>query len=345
MAMPIAMLLSSTTTFAQRSLEDLRASLEKEGFKKVRTSTIEGLKCEHYEDLREDGDVRVFYRENGDYFLCAEDEAGMNREPDLKCPSRLYLITHLSGVKETNRCFEFPDGNIIFYGNSKILWKSFKNQLYLKNAVDNSYFGWYQAVVLKNRISYTEDIRPDENSLLYLKGNTQKYPISSVPPICTQYYGQKGYILGYVMDDRLYQFNENGKMLPIAQKNGDYWMYANSSDTIVSVNVLKIGREGGPEEAEVIYKNGDKLKLNNRSIVSGKIHRNGGVLKIMNNGMKTVLTLPNGSIFDGDFEGSEKGNGGEETTILKYETLIPRDGTLQTSDGNIVQIMGGKISK
>ena len=119
-------------------IKDFNKFSPSHGFNLIKTNTIGGLKCEHYEVNGEK--LRVFYNSKGDYILGKEDIDGFDVEPETM---KDFLISnggsfriHLEdGVLEANNNLEITkllstNGNVLFCSLGTTIdfsWQDFKS--------------------------------------------------------------------------------------------------------------------------------------------------------------------------------------------------------------------------
>lgn len=122
------------------------------------------------------------------------------------------------------------------------------------------------------------------------------------------------------MGDRGYVITRTGWPIAFCQKVGNKYYYANSTDTIVSV-----------QNDVIRYSNGDEITMSeinhdtHEIELLGSIHRNGGVLttKKVNGKTRIRLTMPNGDFYTGNFK--EFTSSGWEVQYFPYNALQHRE--------------------
>lgn len=290
--------------------------LENEGYTLTRTSTIDGIKCDHYE--KGDSKLRVFRKSNGDYVVDFEDEFGFDRVPQGKNDELhllnedwlAYSVTSSEGFKIYHNAgvsmMEYPTGiRRSLKSVCRLHWQKFKQDVLNMDKIRSSGF-------------YETDSISDYPVHILLPGDSEKYKMYD-------YEGERTLFRNdgfYQIKDFVYELDEYGNLHRRAQKCGDYFYYVNSSDSIVDVQITSI--DDRYYRFDIKYANGDNLSINKvnankgeiikAKIVSGssgtdlygpyggegnmtgKIHRNGGLLEIKGEYNKDlIMTNPDGS--------------------------------------------------
>ncbi len=300
--------------------------LDRLGFKKESTSTINGLKCDHYvhDEL---GKRRIFWKDNGDYMVFDEDPDGMNRAPKQTTKSSYeYRITMPSGIVVTDHSIDFLNGYRIVYESKVSLYYPFSE---FEKDVPNreplsSHFARYSI---------------NNNSCLILPDSIEKYyPIYVADDdrlvkewgIWAPYNSENtAYIL---IGDRFYYLEKekgNLKLLHAGLLFENRFIWACETDTV-------IGLKEKEYQYEISYKNGDKVSGSGKSIRAATLHRKIGVVSINPESGKTVIRYADGRIFSGDLKYDFN------FVSLHDDDLIPWKGDLQLADGTITVLNEGK---
>lgn len=307
---------------------------EKCGYTLIRSSNIEGIKCDHYLE-----NVRTFRLPNGDFVSFKEGEAGYeDKKPfstslgsvgDWKFTKSNGAICSFDSQKNLVTV-TYPNGTIVKCLNpyhSRMTWD--------KIGVDrtSSLYGPYldRYLVSSSSSEHITMILPDHKEPLRFVAN--------------------GNIHGFFDGYRLYNANDDGLVYPTHIVMNGYAVTANANDSILSISPDGIIR----------YANGDAIKIalnevQYMDIESGTIHRNGGVLTVKEANGRSVklLTFPNGDKYVGEFKMHEAGASTDcfykinSRTIyheLSYPELIPWNGTLIKADGKSIQYINGKTEQ
>ena len=326
-------------------------SPSEEGFQLVKTSTIDGVKCEHYE--KDDLKVRTFIKDNGDFITTYEDSYGFDRIPEsdidtwIWCrscdyPTRFYFpsrITTQSGIVCTREKVEgsnefkfrnsFPVGNYIESTNTissyPKTWQNFKS-----GDVTITYYS---------------------GDSLHIEKLNKNYPIVDLRRDVDLEY------VGIMVNDRFCTLFPDGSISKsFLQKFDEHYYFANTTDTIVDVidgkdNKTKTLKYANGDEVVIYYdkdvKNTEQFKKH--AIKSSSIHRNGGILTF------NVLRLPDGRVYQGSFMDRD-GRAGVRSwsiydddrslpnaSILSFDTLTYYSGNLMLPpDGRIVEYSHGQ---
>ena len=335
-----------------------------EGFQLVKTSTIDGVKCEHYE--KNGVKVRTFIKDNGDFITIEEDEYGFD-----KIPEKNIKPYTLDPTSETPTALSFPSR---FSAQSGIICtreklEGLNNFKYRTTFPDGSY------VESSNKISYYPEtwkifksgevtIKDYSGDSLHIDKLNKTYPIVDLRETAG-YSGRPLYndLYGVDINNRFCTLHPDGTISrPFMQKFGDRYYFAISSDSIVNVKQYenKVGRPGH-WNYEISYANGDSVVIENTNmntkcydndeIYYAKIHRNNGILEIKDK--KKKLILPDGSVYDGSdymgcFKSERVGIAGpnEVAAILGDEIISYNNGKLMLPpDGRIVQYMSGETDE
>lgn len=300
---------------------------EKMGYTLTKTTTLDGLKCDHYE---KDGvELRTLKKQNGDFITIKEDPDGFNKAPD---PNDYnggesigsYRITYddgitLSKVGDTVSA-TLKNNNRLVMKSAEISYQLFKEP---GNFYDNMDFFW--GITNEVYLAKQPEIPyPCSNGVITI--NNKKYKSNS-----------KG-------DFLLYTIN-----VPLEGTDKTIDMYACELDSIIKVNA---------DCTEVYYANGDKVVIKQEAsgyisrpielyLQEGTvIHRKNGLLRIKNG--KQNFTMNDGTIFTGWFKEQEI-NGSMEMTmyawVLQFEELTPYYGTIQYPDGTIEKLSFGESER
>ena len=308
----------------------------------VKTNTIAGFKCEHYE--KGDEALRVFRKDNGDFITLLEDPDGVSREPEDReqfLPSTVstmekevlpfgeYRITTSDGIVinggfDDNYLFLDSDDSGLYKGTRllninngnddglKDLKNFFKGGFGIKATLPNG--DAYSSANLAGSIRVAwhnfkkntfKDFYPD---WIYLND----HPNERYPEIDTRYKGDLFFKSGYLIDDRVYAWSDEAKSIttPLYQFFEKRLYPICMSDTIVSVK-----RDEKEHTMTISYANGDHLNFDNLvvtsvtvqdgNVVSGELHRSGNILKIKTRNGKTSCSLeyPDGKVFVGTING------------------------------------------
>lgn len=330
-------------------------SPSEEGFQLVKTSFIDGVKCEHYE---KDGlKVRTFIKDNGDFITIKEDEYGVNRIPQYiepyifcsegKCdyPTRFYFplkFTTKSGIVctgekvEGNNGFKFrttfPVGNYIESTN-KISYQPKNWQIFKSGDVTITKFS---------------------GDSLHIDKLNKNYPIVHLKLNALSQLGGTNDCFGIDVNDRFCELFPDGSISKsFMQKFDGHYYFANKTDTIVDVIYDKSKEKktlkyvNGDEV--IIYVDGDEDSFNGQVIISSHIHRNGGILR------RDVLELPDGRVYEGSFLNrygkasrslTSPISNAPEANILSFDTLTYWYGTMTLPpDGRIVEYSHGQTEE
>lgn len=287
---------------------------EKSGYTLTRSTTIDGMKCDHFE--KGASEVRTFRKDNGDFMTFKEDPDGLNNPPkDDDSSIGDFQYTFKDGIivlrKNDEAFVKMPNGNTIvmvryghYYDEIKKVTKTFQQYF------DEFFHNRFKGIYLKNQ--------PDT---LYSCGENRVINI-----------GNRNYRIGATGD-----IVAIAMKVPIEGTDEISTEWASSIDSIISVEKTADGRI-------VKYANGDVVTIDKEDVlVNGSvIHRKNGVLKIKNN--KQNYTMKDGSIFVGWFKEQYRNNALEMTmysNVLQYAQLTPWYGTYQTPDGNVKNISQG----
>ena len=304
-----------------------------QGWTLVRSNTIAGFKCDHYE--KNGKELRVFWKDNGDFITLDEDPDGLAREPKSEkytymgdttavCPIGEYRLTTKAGIVingnfddfyvsiyhervTAKRCkgfkLSFPDGDAI--GGEQ---KEMSTAGYQMVPEDNSPINWdnFKAGDKKFKFQNFEFY----TKWLYLKED---------PDVRYPYYqdenNEDADAAGFIVGDRKYAWDlTTGALIaPFGQYVGNDFFRVNSTDTIVSVK--KGSLQTDPQYAAVptyqlTYANGDEVtltrELSGMTLYKGTLHRPSGVVTIKTTKGKTRFRIeyPDGKVFAGQVAGS-----------------------------------------
>lgn len=347
----------------------------------VKTNTIAGFKCEHYEKGNEA--LRVFRKDNGDFITLLEDPDGVSREPEDRegllpktltelekevLPFGEYRITTSDGIV-VNGGFDdsylFLDSdNLGLYNGARLLNLSVGDEYWLKPLKDYFKGGFGIKATLPNGDAYSsaniggaihvawhnfkkgtfKDFTPD---WIYLNGHPNERYLEIYP-------GVKGnpHSSGYLIGDRVYAWSDEAKSIttPIYQFFENRLYPICMTDTIVSVK-----RDEKEQTMTISYANGDYLNFNNLhtvnvtvqtgDAVSGELHRGGNILKIKTRNDKTSCSIeyPDGKIFIGTigYEGFDFTNYTFQGSVMQEADVVPYTGTYEYPDGTLVRLTKG----
>jgi len=315
------------------------------GFTLVRTSTIDGFRCDHYEKGEEK--VRTFRKDNGDFITYEEDIAGMDRTP-YGSPWGTWRATNNRGIVFSNHKIIYPTGVTVFtkeaqkYGD----WYYFKN--YGKGETDT--FNGADLERYRDRKKGDFVCSPDN------PGKWYPYVVEKA----AKYSAYSGFRIG----DIIYRTTNMGNLVPCVKKMKVIWKgkeelpeeltyvyhVLNSTDTITEAEMI----EYDPEEFQsnsnyfpsfkYTYKNGDVIIIGNNTM-TGTIHRNGGIMQILN-ADRIILKWPDGKVYDGkiawqDVEGSYREFNLLPDALMSDEVIL-WEGTMQLPDRTLVNYKGGR---
>lgn len=332
---------SYTNYNPNRVIKDAFTTPEKCDYTFLRTNTIDGIKCDHYLE-----NVRTFRFPNGDFISYPEGDEGLeDMIPSMSFSSKKnasignWKLTKNNGIVCTYEAdkelitFTYPNGAIVTYQ-------------YVENENKIS-TRWSEMVA---RDSKTDPYGPklslylDNNHFKQLYLPNKKEPLKYIKM-------DRGPISGYYDGYRLYNFTPEGQLAPIHIIFNNQVAPANAQDSIISMT-----------NTEIKYANGDYLRMAQtltgvNYIVSGTIHRNGGVLTIKEANGKIVklLTLANGDKYTGDFNpynymddinrfwGTAYGD--DLYPGLSYPELTMWNGTYIKANGQTIKYKDGKTEK
>ena len=347
---------------------------QESGFTLVKTNTIGGMKCEHYE--KDGKQIRIFYKETGDFFIDKADPDGMNREPDKYATSlSMWRITFGSvayyggfkyythvwdgekwGITETNcRLHQHSNGNQSYeYTDDKInpTYEDFKNGDPWKclKKWHNPKLVFQGARLASDSLNIFYPYCNYSNRETYLKFSEQIIGFSkgSIPTSVRigDYFYRWDPIKGE-KDDAVAQLFE-GKAICVRPNN-----------KVVSINEIKDeSRPGmsGNKLTKVTYENGDFFTLGyGEDLNEARLHFGEDVLVIMpdqsgGNIRMARIEYADGSIFSGVVRPiSSRGEIEEgiaepcirELGTLLADQIVPRDGTFQDAEGNLWEYVNG----
>ena len=297
---------------------------EKMGYSLTRSTTLDGIKCDHYE--KDGNEYRTFKKNNGDYMTFKEDPDGFNRAPGEHSVG-FYRMTTSDNVVITNDNeygevkVTLKNGNVLKMKNLTFDWKSFSEG-----------FSFYE--IFPNTLKqHIEEV--------YLVDNPNKgYTVFNDGKII-----KDG--ANYICDDEG-NFKLFSKTIRF-EGTSDCLEIAAGSSEVVSAKKTDNGKE-------VTFANGDKIVL----ITSGTppfhtydllgegtvVHKKNGLFKIKNGKMN--FTMNDGSIFVGFFK-EQIVNGSYDAEanpiVLKFDELTPWDGTIQLADGTMDELTSGQSKK
>lgn len=307
-----------------------------ENWELVRSNTVAGFKCDHYE--KGDKALRVFYKENGDFMTLDEDPDGLAREPMPEgklnnaitigetrgiCPIGEYRLTTQDGIVINGN---FDDYFIYCYSSTNSYFdvelkkekiKGFKLTFPNGDAIggqqeemctsgfmgkqkENSAANWDNFKSGTKKLVSGDYYFNSYAKWLYLKEELGKrYP----------YIMDKGFLIG----DRTYVWDFDTKTIlaPIGQFYGTEVYGVNATDTIVSVKKVDLSTENmSSTGTRITYANGDNIVFENNGpyvkLYSGKIHRPSGLvtIKTKNRKLSCRIDYPDGKVFAGHLTGT-----------------------------------------
>ena len=337
-------------------------SPSEEGFQLVKTSTIDGVKCEHYE--KNGLKVRTFTKDNGDFITIKEDEYGFDRisenninpyvsDPSCESPTFLSFPSRFSAKSGIICTREKVEG----YNEGKYQ-TAFPDGSYVESTNKLAYFPETWQIFKSGDINITNY----SGDSLHIDRLNKNYPIVDIRRFgsSTKY---KDDLYGVIVNDRFCTLFPDGTISkPFLQKFGNHYYFVNATDTIVDVviqadtiynridhSITQINYLG----ATLKYTNGDWVKidlhnqdrydLSRQNLQSGIIHRNGGIWEIGNH----TLKLPDGRVFKGEFldrNGSYSYE--QEASSLSFDTLTYYFGSMMLPpDGRIVKYSFGQTEE
>jgi len=265
------------------------------GLKLTKTNTIGGLKCDHYE---KDGmKLRVFYKENGDYFVTNEDPDGMNREPndDAQALGRWRIsekkYSWYGGFKypflkwnEHNYSFSQKDELEVDLGDFILIQDLKGNQSYylIKNKHNPSYIAfkngdlsWSSSL---NRFFAGVRLANDKLNVYY--------------PNCLGIFNRPGktsfgidrdnFPITVLVGDWLCEWDMRNGVIgaPFAQIYENWAVYATPNNKVASIDI----DERITNKAKVTYENGDGYRQLDSELEEAKLHIGKDVLVIKSDG-------------------------------------------------------------
>lgn len=327
--------------------------------KLTKTNTIGGLKCEHYE---KDGmQLRVFYKNNGDYFVTNEDPDGMNREPnDDNQALGMWRIsnancTMIGGFEYPYIKWKYPEYRISCSRSNE----KFKDELevYTKQTciIQDS----------KGNQSYYMYTDSDPTYTQFLDGTLPNMPISFIGVRLASdglkvFYPNGFRLLDYsntiaidhdekicyaMTDDWFYiwDYTKGELGTSFAQIYGELVVPVNHGNKVTKIIDEKKGKK-------VIYENGDWIICGTNFIMEGKLHIGKDVLVIKSDDRGRIIydgyriEYADGSIFSGTIKIISK-DGKElehDVSTLQADKLEPVTGTMQDAQGNLTEYVDGK---
>lgn len=357
---------------------------EVEGWTLVKSNTIAGFKCDHYE--KGNKSLRVFRKSNGDFITLNEDPDGLSREPfstsnsssymygdtTTNCPIGEYRMTneegiiingnyndyYISGIAAAIDIYEpkrtscrsmkltFPNGDAI-----SVIQGDMASSGMGMNQDESSPVNWDNFKSGKKKFSFDFG-GPGYGfaaNWLYLKEEPKKrHP----------YLWEIGCLIGC----KAYTWDKNAHTIlaPVYQLVGNKRYPINASDSIVAVlkktvrvkDDLVPNLETSEELTFLKYANGDSIVFRDGEIRGGKIHRPCGLVTFKKKGERITcrINYPDGKIFAGRVAGTVPGSDNIITDnsrlyILSADDLRPWTGTFEYPDGSHSNLTQGKTDK
>lgn len=322
------------------------------GYKLIRTNTIGGLKCEHYEinGLK----LRIFYNSKGDYITGKEDIDGFDVEPDnmnsFFYPGGMFRLHVKDGTIEANNNLgltklSYANGNILFCSSGSDFakycnWQDFKSgKVVNANMIDIiekfSNNGSYDGKI--NNENY---FKPKDECALVIATNPKDTLIFSK-------YNCKLFDKDFhaiKINNHLFSVNKEDLRLKLIAKEfeGDY-IPCLASDSIVSI--IKDN-----EMFTIKFANGDYFEYSkehskgSEPIFAGSLHRGNSIMSFIGdpNISYSTIKYPDGSVFRGNIVSNFDGYNPMKKDVLSVEKWFPHTGTRRYPDGKSIAYTRGK---
>ena len=331
---------------------------ETQGWTLVRSNTITGFKCDHYE--KDGRSLRVFHKDNGDFITLNEDPDGLSREPIVSstvgdtiniCPIGEYRFTTKEGniinggfddqdfhlekdhttwpekwVIKKQKCkgirLTYPNGNSITMKQAPMdMASATTEEMFGKTDYSSSRVSERTANCPINWLSFKSG-KKELGVCNILYTHLSDHPTS-------QYLWLRS---GIFINDRLYEVDAlTGCIIkPIAQFVDKRFYPIIPTDTIVSATEKTIKNEFNIDMlfTDITYSNEDKLTVDEQGdgiytgslyVKEGTLHRNGGVFTFKTTNNRPTMRM---TYPDGKFfvgKFAYKANEGIEEISLDYE--------------------------
>lgn len=316
---------------------------EVEGWTLVKSNTIAGFKCDHYE--KGNKSLRVFRKSNGDFITLNEDPDGLSREPfstsnsssymygdtTTNCPIGEYRMTNEEGIiingNYNDYSIELSFDPTSMYDDMKLTddkitkkpCRSMKLTFPNGDAVSMEQYDMRSSGMGMNqeerspinwdnfksgKRKFAYDYKFRPKWLFLKKDPNKRYPFISG---------------GFIIGSKAYAWDKKTQSIlsPISQYIGDKDYPISASDSIVAVLNKTVTTKDDlvpnlNETAEVTilkYANGDSIVFSNSDIYAGKIHRPCGLVTFKKKGERITCRIKytDGKIFVGRLAGKKPG--------------------------------------
>lgn len=322
------------------------------GFKLVKTNTIGGLKCEHYENDKGEK-CRVFINAKGDYITIPEDKDGFDFEPSYNSyyidnysgPYKLHVndggILEIGAVDTRNnymgnnliiKKYTFKNGNVVYFGSDTYepggvySWSDFKNGMMVDKSIsDMLTVDYYYNFILGKNKDYVLQLSSDSNKLL----STKIYRSSNR---CNWHYR------GIKIDGGVYSLNTEGNLVLIAKEFEGDFIPCVASDSIISFSYTN------SYNYEIRYANGDWFCFKG-GYPYGQLHRGNAILMLDGSDSNEWARIKNsdGSVFAGSIAWNlNLVTGWSDPFDLAIANWLPYKGRLRYPDGRSVDYISGE---
>lgn len=319
----ISVLIFFAAIVQQSLAQEYFISPEKNGYTLTRSTTIDGLKCDHYEKGSEE--VRTFRKSNGDFVTFKEDYDGFNRIPNESDRSiGSNRITYKDGVVQS--CETHPVNG--FDVNFMIVTLQNGDKLMMNRIISvdyNSFKTPGEFLLDKEEIKNITHVNFADNPKVFHRCKDGKITIGQTVYACDNKGNfRKGSLLFPVegTNEKLevHVVESEGLMRIEKDHNGDYiYNYANGDKVIKG-----------------FYSKSDIQSLLNEYVLKDGTtkHFENGVLKIKNGNF--LFYMNDGSIFKGSsaYEPFKE-------DIIRSKKITPYHGKIQYANGTVDEIRGG----
>lgn len=334
----------------KKKINDFNNSPASRGYNLIKTNTIGGLKCEHYEFNGHK--LRIFYNSKGDYITGNEDIDEFDVEPEdmntFIFSNGMFRLHVKDGAIEAKNDLgliklSHTNGNTLYCLSpssfvKNINWQDFKSGKVINTRMVNIIdelsdnrkdYGW-------DKKYNTDYYKPKKESALILATSRKDTLFFS------QYKSEKlGNLFNFkaiAINKKLYSVNKEDLRLRLIAKKfeGDY-VPCLDSDSIVSIIVN--------EEScryKINFANGDYILCDNNGRNGGSLHRGGDVMSYFGSTINGTLKSSDGSVFRGELRSNLGRTDYEGSEVVYIEKWLPSTGTKRYPDGRTEEFHGGE---